>query len=111
MSDSVEITAKHARIALFGVTVVCLLLTVVLVAISVGGPRGVAVGAVLSPVAVLVAVGSWRSLTGKAVGPVMGTPWDITHDRYAFPGQAAKERWLRTVRRLPDGDDAEDEEC
>ena len=110
MSDSVEITGRHARLALFGVTVAGLLLVVVLVAISVGGPRGVAVGAVLSPVAVLVAVGSWRSLTGKARGPVMGTPWDITHDRYAFPGQAAKERWLRAVQRLPDGDEAADKE-
>lgn len=109
MSGSVEITGRHARLALFGVTVAGLSLAVVLVAVSVGGLRGVAAGALLSGVAVLVAVGSWRSLTGKAVGPVMGTPWDITDDRYAFPGQAAKERWLRAVHRLPDGDEDEED--
>lgn len=108
MSDSVEITGSHARLALFGVTAGGLLLTVVLVAVSIGGLIGVAVGVFLSLIAVLVAVGSWRSLHGKAVGPVMGTPWDITSDRYAFPGQAAKERWLQAVHRLPDGEDEED---
>ncbi|WP_440989068.1 hypothetical protein [Haloarchaeobius baliensis] len=110
MSDSVEITGRHARLALFGVTVAGLAMAVVLVGVSVGGTRGVAVAALLSGVAVLVAVGSWRSLTGKAVGPVMGTPWDITYDRYAFPGQAAKDRWLRTVHRLPDGDEEDEED-
>ena len=110
MSDAVEITGRHARVALFGVTVAGLLVAVVLVAISIGGPLGVAVGVLLSLVAALVAVGSWLSLAGRARGPVMGTPWDITDDRYAFPGQAAKQQWLRAVRRLPDGDQAEEDE-
>lgn len=35
-------------------------------------------------------------------------PYDITYDPTADPGQAAKQRWLKAVRRLPGrGDDAD----
>jgi len=35
-------------------------------------------------------------------------PYDITHDPSADPGQAAKQRWLKAVRRLPGRDDDEE---
>ncbi|WP_336035384.1 hypothetical protein [Halobacterium yunchengense] len=35
-------------------------------------------------------------------------PYDVTYDPTADPGQAAKQRWLQAVRRLPGRDD-EDE--
>ncbi|WP_256296967.1 hypothetical protein [Haloarchaeobius salinus] len=108
MADSFDISGDWVRRVLFAVTVGGLFLVVVLPALQVGGLVGVAVAVLLSMLATVVAVGVWLSLTGRAVGPVMGTPWDITDDPYAFPGQRAKERWLRAVQRLPDGEEEED---
>lgn len=31
--------------------------------------------------------------------------YDITHDRFADPGQAAKDYWQQAVRRLPDDEE------
>mgnify|MGYP006299328071 FL=1 len=61
--------------------------------------------------ALLVAVtvvGLWRKKTGKDGGTHLGTAEDITYDPFADPGQAAKDRWVKAVRRLPGGDDEDD---
>jgi hypothetical protein len=53
------------------------------------------------------AVGLWRRQTGRD-GEHLGTDEDIAYDPIAYPGQAAKHRWEKAVRRLPGGDDGED---
>jgi len=61
--------------------------------------------------ALLVAVtvvALWRKRTGKDGGTQLGTVEDITYDPFADPGQAAKDRWVQAVRRLPGRDDEDD---
>jgi hypothetical protein len=52
-------------------------------------------------------IGAWRRRTDRE-DEHLGTAEDIAYDPVAYPGQAAKQRWLRAVRRLPGGGD-EDE--
>lgn len=53
-------------------------------------------------------VGLWRMKTTDDGGTSLGTAEDITYDPFADPGDMAKDRWKKAIRRLPGGDDEQD---
>ena len=78
-----------------------------LVLVAVVAPFDTAGDVLLGALLVATAVGLWRARTdGDTTSP--GTVEDITYDPFADPGQAARDRWERAVRRLPGGDDEGD---
>jgi len=70
-------------------------------------PGNVAVAALMALPVIAGVVGWWRRRVGKDTTH-LGTDTDVAYDPTAYPGQAAKQRWERAVRRLPGGDDEED---
>ncbi|OLZ39971.1 hypothetical protein A6E15_02785 [Natrinema saccharevitans] len=68
------------------------------------GPVDVLIAVPFALLVVAVAVGLWRRVIDGDERDHLGTADDITHDPYADPGQAARDRWERAIRRLPDGD-------
>lgn len=73
----------------------------------VDGFAGVALAVLFASLGVLLVVGLWRLRTGRE-GEHLGTVEDIAYDPIAYPGDAAKHRWRKVVRRLPGEDDEED---
>lgn len=53
-------------------------------------------------------VAVWRRRNDSDGRVHLGVAEDITYDPFADPGQAAKDRWEKAVRRLPGSDDERD---
>jgi hypothetical protein len=64
------------------------------------GPLAVLFASLAAATAVVL----WRTRTDGDGGTRLGTAGDGTSDPFADPGQAAKDRWVRAVRRLPGRD-------
>ncbi|CQR48760.1 hypothetical protein BN996_00208 [Haloferax massiliensis] len=70
-------------------------------------PVNLFLGGLFAAVALASIVALWRRATGRDEGSRLGTAEDITYDPFADPGQAARDRWEKAVRRLPGSDDEE----
>jgi len=106
MSRSLEISGSALLFVLEAVTLVAL---VMFVGPAVWPPEdatGVALVVLFALVVVGLAAVMWRSR--RVEGAYLRSGYDISYDPVGDPGLAAKERWEKAVRRLPDGDD-EDE--
>ncbi|MFA9418161.1 hypothetical protein [Natrinema sp. HArc-T2] len=62
----------------------------------------------LALLAVATVVSLWRRRTDKGGETYSETTEDITHDPFADPGQAAKDRWVKAIRRLPGRENEDD---
>ncbi|WP_121821367.1 hypothetical protein [Halostella salina] len=69
-------------------------------------PANIALAVLILSILIAGVVG-WRRRRAGKDAVHLGTDEDIAYDPIAYPGQAAKQRWERAVRRLPDGDDEE----
>ena len=70
-------------------------------------PRSVALAGAFALVLLALVAAMWRART---VDVTYSPGYDIAWNPSAFPGQAAKERWAKAVRRLPRGEDEDGED-
>ncbi|WP_135851221.1 sodium/proton-translocating pyrophosphatase [Halorussus salinus] len=108
MARSIEFSGGSLGLLVCGFQLVALSLLLVFVALPLDDTASVALAFLFGSVAVAAVVGLWRTATGDDEGTHLGTPEDITYDPFADPGQAAKDRWEKAVRRLPGEDDERD---
>jgi uncharacterized membrane protein YqjE len=107
MDRSVELSGTSLLYLFYAVSVPGLVYVVAVVAYPFDNLGSVALAVLIGFLLLAVVVGVWRRRTGRE-GDHLGTVEDIAVDPTAYPGQAAKQRWLRAVRRLPSGSDDED---
>jgi hypothetical protein len=67
----------------------------------------------LAGLVLVVAADLWHWKTGQVsehltTAAKRNLPYDISYDPSAYPGQAAKDRWLQAVEDLSDEDDADE---
>lgn len=105
MRPSVELSGETLSRVLYASQVAALLAVLPFVVFPLDGISSVALGVLFVALAVAGAVGLWRTTTDGDGGHHLGTAEDITYDPFADPGQAAKDRWEKAVRRLPGRDD------
>ncbi|RXK51733.1 hypothetical protein [Halorientalis pallida] len=70
-------------------------------------PASIGLAVVLALLLVASGVAVWRQWTGRE-SEYSHAEAGITWNPVAYPGHAAKKRWLKTVRRLSDGDGEDD---
>ncbi|MFC7136374.1 hypothetical protein [Halobaculum litoreum] len=107
MKRSLEPSGARLRLLLYVSQAAALAAAVVVVVAGAAGPVGLLLAALFAATAVATAVALRRG-QGDDGPAVLGTAEDITYDPVADPGQAAKRRWDRAVRRLPGRDDERD---
>ena len=93
---------------LYASQLVALLLALLFVASPLDGFASVPFALLFASLVTVAAVGLWRTTTDSDGRNHSGTPEDITYDPFADPGQAAKHRWEKAVRRLPGRDNDQD---
>ena len=108
MKRTVDLSGDSLARFLYASQLAALLLVVFFVAVPVDGVAGVAVAVLFASLSAAAAVGLWRTVRDREGGERLGTADDITYDPFADPGQAARDRWEKAVRRLPGGDDERD---
>ncbi|WP_135821309.1 hypothetical protein [Halostella litorea] len=103
MDRSVDLSGDALRRLLYALQLAALLSALLFAAATLDGPASLALPVLLAALVAVTAYGLWRRSGDEAAH--LGTAEDITYDPFADPGQVAKERWERAVRRLPDGDE------
>lgn len=104
----IEITGATLQYLFYAVSLAVLVPLVAVLAWPFDSLANIAVAVLLLSLVIASVVGLWRRQTGRDPQH-LGTDEDIAWDPVAYPGQAAKERWLKAVRRLPGNDDEEDD--
>lgn len=104
MRRRIELLGDSLSRFVYAFQIVALVL-VLIVVLPLDSIAGVPLAVLFALLMAATAYGLWRSGTDSDGGGHPGTAEDITYDPFADPGQAAKERWEKTVRRLPGGDD------
>ncbi|RDI70629.1 hypothetical protein [Halopelagius longus] len=107
MGRSIDISGGWLSRILYAFQLVALLLALFFVVPSLGDAAGALLGLLFALLVVAIVIGARRSADGDG-GNHLGTAEDITYDPFGDPGQAARERWEKAVRRLPGGDDERD---
>lgn len=92
----------------YAVQLAALVLALLAVALPLDGPASVPLAVLFASLVVATALGLWRRTTDGDGGTRLGTAEDVTYDPFADPGQAARDRRERAVRRLPGSDDDRD---
>ena len=108
MGRDLEMSCDSLTRLLYASQLVALLVALPFVAFSLDSFASVPLVVLFTLLVIITAVGLWREKAGKAGGTHLGTVEDITYDPFADPGQAAKDRWKKAVRRLPGRDDERD---
>ena len=108
MARSIELSGDSLSLVLYALQLTVLLLALLFVALPLDSPANVLLATLFTVLAVVAAIGLWRKRTHSGDGSHLGTAEDITYDPFADPGQAAKDRWEKAVRRLPGDDDDRD---
>ncbi|NHN47178.1 hypothetical protein G9464_06135 [Halostella sp. JP-L12] len=109
MGRNVDLSGSWLRLLLYAFQLAGLLLALLFVAGPLDSPASVLLAALFAVLVTATAVGLWRSTTDGDGGDHLGTTEDITYDPFADPGQAARDRWEKAVRRLPGGGDGRDD--
>lgn len=108
MGQSVELSGNSFGLFLYAFQLAVLLLALLFVLPSLDNSAGVLLAALFVLFVTATSIGLWRRSDDGGGRERLGTAEDITYDPFADPGQAAKDRWEKAVRRLPDGDDERD---
>ncbi|MFC4548695.1 MULTISPECIES: hypothetical protein [Halorussus] len=108
MGRAFEIPGDWLSRFLYASQLAALLLALLFVAFPLDGLASIALAFLFALLVVVAVVGVWRTTTDGDGPNRVGTAEDITYDPFADPGQAAKDRWEKAVRRLPGGDDERD---
>jgi len=104
MSRSVDISGKSIVYLFYAVSLPGLVAILAAVAVPLDGIGDAALATLIVSLVLAGVVGAWRRRTGRE-DEHLGTAEDLAYDPSAYPGQAAKQRWLRAIRRLPGGDE------
>jgi predicted membrane metal-binding protein len=104
MSRSVDVSGTSIVSLFYAVSLPGLVAILAVVAFPLDGIGDAALATLLVSLVLAGVVGAWRRRTGRE-DEHLGTAEDIAYDPSAYPGQAAKQRWLRAVRRLPDDEE------
>lgn len=104
MTRGTDDSGNALRRLLYVTQLLVLVAAGVVLAGATGGIAGLVSGLLFALLGGATVVGLWRERTGRR-GTHTGTAEDITHDPFGDPGQAAKQRWRRAIRRLPGEDD------
>jgi hypothetical protein len=104
MSRSLEITGSSIVYLFYAVSLAGLLSVLFFVLPPLSTPGTVALATLLVGLTVAGCIGCWRRLADRD-GDHLGTAEDLAYDPIAYPGQAAKHRWEKAIRRLPGRDD------
>lgn len=105
MERTIQLSGDVLSLLLYAFRLAALLLGLLFVVLPLDSPVSFLFAFPLASLASASVIGLWQSMTDSDGGEHLGTAEDITHDPFAAPGQAAKERWERAVRRLPDDDE------
>ncbi|ELZ85056.1 hypothetical protein C453_10760 [Haloferax elongans ATCC BAA-1513] len=108
MGRTFEISGNPLILVLYVSQLVAVLLALGFVVFPLDSSANVVLGLLFGAITLAVVFGMWRRATGSDGGSHLGTAEDITYDPFADPGQAAKDRWEKVVRRLPGSDDVRD---
>ncbi|WP_162224387.1 hypothetical protein [Halorussus amylolyticus] len=108
MGRSIGLPGDWLGRLLYAFQLVALLLVLLFVALPFDDFASVLLAFLFASLVTATAVGVWRTTTDGDGRTHLGTAEDITYDPFADPGQAAKDRWEKAVRRLPGGDDDRD---
>ncbi len=105
MGRDFEISGDLLSRLLYASQLAALLLALLFVALPLDSFASGLLAVLFALLVSIMAVGLWWEKTGKSGGTHLGMVEDITYDPFADPGQAAKDRWKKAVRRLPSGDE------
>jgi len=104
MSRSVDISGTSIVYLFYVVSLPGLVAILAVVVFPLDGIGDAALATLIVSLVLAGVVGAWRRRTGRE-DDHLGTAEDIAYDPSAYPGQAATQRWLRAVRRLPGWDE------
>ncbi|POG55560.1 hypothetical protein [Haloferax marisrubri] len=107
MGRTLELSGTWFSYLLYAVQLAVLALVLVFVVPALEYPADILLGGLFAVVILASVVALWRRATGHDGESRLGTAEDITYDPFADPGQAARDRWEKAVRRLPGSDDDE----
>jgi len=107
MGRTVSLSGTWFSYLLYAFQLTTLALVLVFVVPTLQYPVNLFLGGLFAAVVFASGVALWRRATGQDEGSRLGTAEDITYDPFADPGQAARDRWEKAVRRLPGSDDEE----
>ena len=107
MSRTFELSGKSLIYLFYASSLAALVPLLAFVVLPLDGFASVALAVLIAFLLIAAVVGLWRRATDRE-GEHLGTREDIAYDPIAYPGQAAKHRWMKAVRRLPGRDDEED---
>lgn len=108
MGRTIDFSGNWLSLLLYAFQLVALLLATFFVAFPLDSSASIALALLFAVLVFVMALGLWRRTTDSDGQKHLGTAEDITYDPFADPGQAARDRWEKAVRRLPDGDDERD---
>ncbi|NEU56030.1 hypothetical protein [Halorussus sp. MSC15.2] len=108
MGRTIEFSGGWFRLLLYAFQLAALLLVLLFVVLPLDSSASVLLASLFGLLAAVTAFGLWRTTTDSDGRTSLGTAEDITYDPFADPGQAARDRWEKAVRRLPGGDDERD---
>jgi hypothetical protein len=108
MGRSIELSGDWLGRCLYALQLLGAVLVLGFVVFPLDGAASVPLAVLFASLVVVTALGWWRRTPDGEGNGRLGTAEDITYDPFADPGQAARDRWGRAVRRLPGEDDGED---
>ncbi|SEV92760.1 hypothetical protein [Halobacterium jilantaiense] len=109
MRRTVEMSGSSLLYVFYAVSVAGLVGVLAVAVWPLDDAASVAFAVLISGLVGSFAVGAWRQHTGRD-SEHLGTAEDIAYDPIAYPGHAAKDRWLKAVRRLPGRADDESDD-
>ncbi|MFD1685712.1 hypothetical protein [Halobellus litoreus] len=112
MGRSIEISGKSVVYLFYASSLAIVPLAAYFVVWPLDTRTSVLVAVLLTALVVVAVADLWYWRSGKLrehlnAATKRDLPYDITYDPSADPGQAAKQRWMKSIRRLSDEDDEE----
>lgn len=108
MERTIEITGESLGRFFYAFTLAALLLTLSFVVLPSDSFATVLVAFLVALVVAMTVVSLWRRRTDGSGYTHLGAAEDIAWQPYADPGQGARDRWEKAIRRLHDEKDERD---
>ncbi|WP_115864366.1 hypothetical protein [Halorussus litoreus] len=108
MGWTVEFSGDWLGRLVYAFQVAALLAVLLFVVLPLDSSASVPLALLFALLAFTAAFGLRRTTSDGDGQNRVGTAEDITYDPFADPGQAARDRWEKAIRRLPGRDDERD---